>query len=189
MTKEIVIVVEDMKLTETEVTKQLQAQGLQFSPDAGTIITAVFDANGSVLAKAMEAAGHRGAVIKHNVFMIPMTYALYLKDEKDKHGDIGLKNHLEAAAKTVVSVGLFEASSALVTAAASLMLAPGIAASATGVVAGCLVTAAADMVARNDITLYDYLRNELEDAVDFIKDALVDSSQSLDSEKAFIGEP
>lgn len=137
----------------------------------------------------MEAAGHTGAVIKHNVFMISISYALYLKDEKDKHGDIGLKNHLETAAKTAVSVGLFEASSALVTAAASLVLAPGIAASATGVVAGCLVTAAADMVARNDITLYDYLRNELKDAVDFIKDTLVDSSQSLDTENKVISEP
>ncbi len=40
MTKDIVIIVKDgTKLIEAEATAQLQAQGLQFSPDAGSIIT------------------------------------------------------------------------------------------------------------------------------------------------------
>ncbi len=157
MTQNIVIILgKDQKLTEAEATKQLQAQGLQFSPDAGSIISTAFDAHGAVVAKAIEGAGHAGASIKHNVFMVPLSYALYLKDAKEKYGDIGLKNHLEASTKTALSTAVFAAGAGLGTLAASAVLAPGLVLTATGVAAGCLLAGALDMFAYNDKTLYDH---------------------------------
>lgn len=91
MGQNIVIIVENgQKLTPEEASRQLKEQGLEFSPDAGSIISTAFDVNGSILASSLKAAGHAGAEVTHNIFMVPLSYSLYLKDEKDKNGDAGI---------------------------------------------------------------------------------------------------
>lgn len=93
MGQNIVIIVENgQKLTPEEASKQLKEQNLEFSPDAGSIIASTYDAHGMILADALKSAGHTAGKVTQNLFLIPLNYALYLQDAKEKNGDAGLKN-------------------------------------------------------------------------------------------------
>jgi hypothetical protein len=112
--KEVVILIEkDKPIAAEDVGNQLKNQGWEWKTDELAVVTAgieaTFKGQQALMQKLAPGAISNSALnawtgAKIFAMTVPISYLAYLQDAKERNGDLGLQNHLEAMGQVILDL-------------------------------------------------------------------------------------